>query len=309
MSRGRAACAGLARWRRALVPALPMLWLCALFLLPFAIIARIALSTATKAQPPYLPVFDIGAGWARFREDLAALELANFRLIAEDSLYLLSLLSSLRLAAIATLILLLICYPLAIALARLPARLRPLALMLVILPFWTSFLIRIYAWVGILRHDGYLNALLQGLGLTTAPVGFLDTDGAIILGIVYAYLPFMALPVFAAVDRLDPALHEAAQDLGCPPWRQFWAVTLPLTLPGAMAGCLLVFIPAVGEVIIPDLLGGSGTLTIGRTLWAEFFANGDWPLASALTILLLLALLPPLLAWRALEARQWRGRS
>lgn len=297
------------RWARALVPAAPMLWLLVLFALPFGIVLRMSFSAAATAQPPYRPVFDLAAGWDRFVSDLSALDLANYRLLAEDQLYIASLLSSLRLAAIATLILLAIGYPLALALSRLPARWKPFCLMLVILPFWTSFLIRVYAWIGILRSEGHLNALLLGLGLVSEPVTFLDTDFALVLGLVYAYLPFMALPLFAAVDRLDPSLLEAADDLGCPPWRAFWLVTLPLTLPGAVAGSLLVFIPAVGEVIIPDLLGGSETLMIGRTLWSEFFANRDWPLASALAVLLLIALLPPILAYRAIEARSWEGRA
>jgi len=297
------------RWARALVPAAPMLWLLVLFALPFGIVLRMSFSAAATAQPPYRPVFDLAAGWDRFVSDLSALDLANYRLLAEDQLYIASLLSSLRLAAIATLILLAIGYPLALALSRLPARWKPFCLMLVILPFWTSFLIRVYAWIGILRSEGHLNALLLGLGLVSEPVTLLDTDFALVLGLVYAYLPFMALPLFAAVDRLDPSLLETADDLGCPPWRAFWLVTLPLTLPGAVAGSLLVFIPAVGEVIIPDLLGGSETLMIGRTLWSEFFANRDWPLASALAVLLLIALLPPILAYRAIEARSWQGRA
>jgi putrescine transport system permease protein len=218
------------------------------------------------------------------------------------------LLSSLRLAAIATAILLVIGYPMALALARLPARWKPLGLALIILPFWTSFLIRVYAWIGILRPEGYLNSALQAVGLIAEPITFLNTDAALLIGLVYTYFPFTILPLYAAVDRLDRSLIEAAQDLGCPPWKAFWLVTLPLTLPGAVAGSLLVFIPAVGEVIIPDLLGGSETLMIGRTLWAEFFANRDWPLASALAILMLLALLPPILAYRALEAKRWEAR-
>jgi putrescine transport system permease protein len=294
--------------RQALVPALPMLWLCVLFLAPFALIVKMAFSSAVTAQPPYRPVFDLAAGWERFVADLGALHGDNFALAFSDDLYIASLLSSLRLAAIATVILLVIGYPMALALARLPARWKPLGLALIILPFWTSFLIRVYAWIGILRPEGYLNSALQAVGLIAEPITFLNTDAALLIGLVYTYFPFMILPLYAAVDRLDGSLIEAAQDLGCPPWKAFWLVTLPLTLPGAVAGALLVFIPAVGEVIIPDLLGGSETLMIGRTLWAEFFANRDWPLASALAILMLLALLPPILAYRALEAKRWEAR-
>ncbi len=238
---------------------------------------------------------------------LSGLDVANFRTLFADDIYLAALWSSVKLAGLATLILLVVCYPLALALARAPSRWKPLLLALVILPFWTSFLIRVYAWIGILRQDGLLNGALTALGLTDAPIVFLNTDFAIVLGMVYAYLPFMALPIYAAVERLEPSLGEAARDLGATPWRTFWLVTLPLTLPGAAAGALLVFIPAVGEVIIPDLLGGSDTLMIGRMLWAEFFANRDWPLASALALLLLAVLLAPILLWRRLEARTWEA--
>lgn len=292
-------------WSRPLVAAIPALWLAALFLAPFAIVAKLSLSSPATAQPPYTPVFDLFAGLVRLRADIAALTLANFTTIVTDTLYVDALLSSLRLAGVATLVLLLIGYPAAMALSRLPERWKPLCLALVILPFWTSFLIRIYAWIGILRPEGYLNGLLRWLGLIDEPVLFLNTDFAIVLGLVYAYLPFMVLPLFAAVDRLDPSLAEAAGDLGCPPWKTFWLVTLPLSLPGAGAGALLVFIPSLGEIIVPDLLGGSDTLMIGRTLWSEFFSNRDWPLASALAILLLLLLLPPIILWRRLETRRW----
>lgn len=293
-------------WIKALILGLPLIWLLLFFVLPFLQVARLSLSIPARAQPPYRPVFDLEGGLGGLLASVRQLGLDNFATLAGDGLYVASLLSSLRLAAFATLVLLLIGYPLASAMARAPQRLKPLLLALVILPFWTSFLIRVYAWIGILRQEGYLNWLLLRLGLVSEPVTFLDTDFAIVLGIVYAYLPFMALPLFAAVDKLDRSLLEAAQDLGCPPWLVFWRVTLPLTLPAAAAGSLLVFIPAVGEIIIPDLLGGSDTLMIGRTLWAEFFANGDWPLASALALLLLLVLLPPILAYRRLEERRWR---
>jgi putrescine transport system permease protein len=294
---------------RLLVPALPLLWLALFFALPLALVAKLALSGAVTAQPPYRPVFDLTAGWARFVADISALGLDNLRTLAADALYVEALISSLRLAGVATLILLVIGYPAALALSRAPERIRPLLLALVILPFWTSFLIRVYAWIGILRPEGYLNSLLIGVGLTSAPIAFLNTDAAIVLGVTYAYLPFMVLPLYAAVAKLDPALAEAAQDLGAPPWKTFWKVTLPLTAPGAAAGALLVFIPAAGEIIIPDLLGGSDTLMIGRVMWSEFFSNRDWPLASALALMLLAVLLAPIILWRRLEARLWEGRS
>lgn len=294
-------------WIKVLILGLPLIWLLLFFVLPFLQVARLSLSAPARAQPPYRPVFELEGGLGGLLASVRQLGLDNFATLAGDGIYVASLLSSLRLAAIATLALLLIGYPLASAMARAPQRLKPLLLALVILPFWTSFLIRVYAWIGILRQEGYLNWLLLRLGLVSEPITFLDTDFAIVLGIVYAYLPFMALPLFAAVDKLDRSLIEAAQDLGCPPWLVFWRVTLPLTLPAAAAGSLLVFIPAVGEIIIPDLLGGSDTLMIGRMLWAEFFSNSDWPLASALALLLLAVLLPPILAYRRLEERRWRA--
>ncbi len=289
-------------------PVLPFLWLGLFFLAPFVLVAKMALSEAATAQPPYRPVFDLAAGWQRFVEDVSALGFHNFGTVLGDDLYIGSLWSSLRLAATATIILLIIGYPSAIALARASSRWKPLLLALVILPFWTSFLIRVYAWIGILKADGYLNNALIGLGLIDTPLRLLDTDFALVLGLVYAYLPFMILPLYAAVERLDRSLIEAARDLGAPPWQTFWLVTLPLTLPGAIAGALLVFIPSVGEIVIPDLLGGSDTLMIGRTLWSEFFSNRDWPLAATLAIMLLLALMPPILLYRALEARRWETR-
>jgi putrescine transport system permease protein len=188
--------------------------------------------------------------------------------------------------------------------ARAPARWRPLLVALVILPFWTSFLIRIYAWIAILKPEGFLTQALTGLGLVGAPLGILNTETAVYIGIVYAYLPFMVLPLYASLEKIDPSLIEAALDLGSPPWRAFWTVTVPLALPGIVAGSLLCFIPAVGEFVIPDLLGGSETLMIGRQLWAEFFSNRDWPLASAVAILLLVLLVAPIVVYRDVEARR-----
>jgi putrescine transport system permease protein len=179
--------------------------------------------------------------------------------------------------------------------------------LLVILPFWTSFLIRVYAWITILQHDGLLNRLLIGLGIVDAPIAWLASDTAIYIGLVYSYLPFMVLPLYATLQKLDPALLEAAADLGAPRWRAFWSVTLPLSLPGAAAGALLCFIPIVGEFVIPDLLGGSETMMIGQTLWMEFFANRDWPIASAIAVVLLCLLVGPIALWENLRARQLQG--
>jgi putrescine transport system permease protein len=221
-----------------------------------------------------------------------------------DSLYWDAALSSIRIAAISTGLLLLIGFPIAYAMARAPAGWRTVLVALVILPFWTSFLIRVYAWIGILRSEGLLNGALTALGLIDEPLAILNTEVAVYIGIVYAYLPFMVLPLYASLEKLDHSLIEAAQDLGSPPWRAFWSITVPLAWPGIVAGSLLCFIPAVGEFVIPDLLGGSETLMIGRTLWSEFFSNRDWPLASAVAIVLLLLLVVPIAIYRDVEARR-----
>jgi putrescine transport system permease protein len=288
-------------WGARMVRAMPFLWLAVLFLSPFAIVAKISLSDAVTAQPPYSPVWQ---GWASLRDFLAALDLENFQLLLSDDLYVSAFLGSLRIAAIATLILLLIGYPMAYAMARAPRRWRGLLLMLIVLPFWTSFLIRIYAWIGILKPEGLLNAALLWLGLVDAPLQFLDNQAGIFIGLTYAYLPFMVLPLYAALEKQDPALVEAALDLGCPPLQAFWRITVPLSWPGIVAGALLCFIPMVGEFVVPDLLGGADTLMIGKTLWSEFFGNRDWPLASAVAILLLIILVGPILVLRAVEARE-----
>jgi putrescine transport system permease protein len=211
-------------------------------------------------------------------------------------------------AAGATAMLLLIGYPIAYAMARLPRRWQPVAMTLVIVPFWTSFLIRVYAWINILQHDGLLNKILLALHIVSSPVVWLSTDSAMYLGIVYSYLPFMILPLYATLAKIDPALLEAAADLGSSPLKSFWLVTVPLSLPGVGAGVLLCFIPIVGEFVIPDLLAGSDTLMIGQTLWLEFFTNRDWPVASATAVLLLVILLLPLLIYDRFQRRQM-GRS
>jgi putrescine transport system permease protein len=206
-------------------------------------------------------------------------------------------------AGVSTLLTLLVGYPIAYGMARAPASLRPTLLMLVILPFWTSFLIRVYAWIGILKPEGLLNQFLMGIGVISTPLVIMNTYTAIYIGIVYSYLPFMVLPLYSSLEKMDNSLIEAAQDLGCPPISAFWKITFPLSLPGVIAGCLLVFIPAVGEFVIPDLLGGSQTLMIGRTLWNEFFANRDWPVASAVAIILLLVLVIPIVLFQHAQAR------
>jgi putrescine transport system permease protein len=277
---------------RSLVPAIPYLWLALFFLIPFAIVLRMALSDADTAIPPYAPHFQ---GFSELRAFLSGLDLENFRLIASDDLYWQSYLTSLRIAALTTLAALVIGYPLAYAMAAAPSRWQGLLIVLVILPFWTSFLIRVYAWIGILRPDGLLDAALGWLGLTAGPLRLLNTEAAVLIGMVYSYLPFMVLPLFASLQKLDRTLLEAAADLGATPLRAFLSVTLPLSLPGVLAGSALVFIPAIGEFVIPDLLGGPDTTMIGKALWTEFFSNRDWPLASAVAIMLLVVLVLPLL--------------
>jgi putrescine transport system permease protein len=217
--------------------------------------------------------------------------------------------SSVVIAAISTFIALLIGFPIAYGMARAPTTIRPLLLMLVILPFWTSFLIRVYAWIGILKPEGLLNQFLMAIGIIDEPLIILNTHTAIFIGIVYSYLPFMVLPLYSALEKMDYSLIEAAQDLGCPPISAFWKITFPLAMPGVVAGCLLVFIPATGEFVIPDLLGGSQTLMIGKTLWNEFFANRDWPVSSAVAVILLLLLVVPMMIFQQAQARaQEQGR-
>jgi putrescine transport system permease protein len=282
----------------------PYLWMLLFFLVPFGFVLKISLSQTAIAQPPYLPVFDLTQGFAAIKPALAALSAENFKLLVSDNLYILSYLRSLVVALVSTSILLVIGYPIAYGMARLPKRWQGVAMMLVIVPFWTSFLIRIYAWINILQHDGLLNKMLLALHLVAAPVVWLSTDSAMYLGIVYSYLPFMILPLYATLAKIEPALLEAASDLGASPRRAFWLVTFPLSLPAVGAGMLLCFIPIVGEFVIPDLLAGSGSMMIGQTLWLEFFTNKDWPVASAVAVVLLVLLVGPLVFYDRLQRRQ-----
>ena len=271
-----------------LVIALPFLWLGIFFLLPLVLV--LGLSLGTNA-PDLAPPVELGVSFA------------SFKLLFTDDLYLAAWLSSLRIAAASTLVALLLGYPMAYAIARAQPRRRPMLLMLVVLPFWTSFLIRVYAWMGLLAENGILNQVLRGSGLVADPGTILGTEWAVHLGIVYAYLPFMVLPLYVTLEKLDWSLLEAASDLGARPLAAFLTVTLPLSLPGIVAGCLLVFIPAVGEFVIPDLLGGTRTLMIGKVLWDEFFTNSDWPLASAVAICLLVLLVGPILVFQRQQER------
>jgi putrescine transport system permease protein len=288
---------------------LPYLWLLVFFLVPFVLVLKISLSQTAMALPPYTPVFDILAGWQGLRDFAAQLSLDAYALIASDPLYLSSYFKSLQVAAISTVLLLLIGYPFAYGIARSPRSIQPLLVMLVVLPFWTSFLIRVYAWINILQRDGLFNDVLLSLHIIDAPRAWLATDTAIYIGVVYSYLPFMVLPLYAALEKIDPALLEAAADLGCPRWQAFWRVTVPLSRAGIAAGALLCFIPIVGEFVIPDLLGGSRTQMIGQTLWTEFFSNRDWPVASALAVMLLIVLLVPILFYERIQRRAIEGEA
>jgi putrescine transport system permease protein len=281
---------GSAKW---LVVIIPYLWMVLFFLTPFLIIVKISLSDTAIAMPPYTPVLE---GFAAIGDFISQLDFENYIFLTEDSLYFNAYVSSLRIALISTFLLLLIGYPMALAMARASVTIRPTLVMLVILPFWTSFLIRVYAWIGILKPEGLLTVLLQSLGLMDegSQVQIFRTEMAVFIGIVYSYLPFMVLPLYAALEKMDGTLLEAASDLGCPPWKAFWKITFPLSIPGVIAGSMICFIPITGEFVIPDLLGGADTLMIGKTLWTEFFGNRDWPLASAVAVLLLLILVVPI---------------
>jgi putrescine transport system permease protein len=295
-------------WKERLIVWAPYGWLLVFFLLPFLIVLKISLSQSTLTQPPYAPLLDPAAGWDALKDFFAALSLDNYAGLATDAIYRLSYLKSLEVAALSTAILLLIGYPVAYALARAPRRWQGALVLLVVLPFWTSFLIRVYAWINILQRDGLLNQALLVLRMIDEPTTWLATDTAVYIGIVYSYFPFMVLPLYAALERMDESLLEAAADLGCPSWKAFFRVTVPLSLPGIVAGSLLCFIPIMGEFVIPDLLGSSATLMIGQTLWTEFFGNRDWPVASALAVVLLAILLLPILLYQRREARALEPR-
>ena len=283
----------------------PYVWLLALFLVPFLIVFKISLSQDVLAQPPYAPQLDLAAGWAGIRDFVSQLSFDNYSYVLDFSNeFLEAYASSLMIAFISTVLLLLVGYPIAYAMARAPKAIQPTLLMLVILPFWTSFLIRVYAWIGILSPEGLLNQLLLALGVISEPLQILNTNLAVYIGIVYSYLPFMVLPLYAALEKLDMTLLEAAEDLGCPPMKAFWTITFPLSLPGVAAGALLCFIPAVGEFVIPDLLGGSDTVMIGKSLWTEFTVNRSWTVSSAVAVLLLLVLVVPIVIYQNMQQRQ-----
>lgn len=278
---------------RILVIAIPTVWLLVFFLIPFLVVAKISFSEAAIARPPYLPIMEWIDGFFRIN-----LNFGNYLFLLEDPLYIAAYLGSVKIAGISTLIALLIGYPMAYLIARSEPGRRNLLLMLVVLPFWTSFLLRVYAWVGFLKSNGVINNFLLSFGIIDEPLVMLQTDFAVYVGIVYTYLPFMILPLYANLVKLDEAYLEASADLGARPVTTFFTVTLPLSLSGIIAGCMLVFIPAVGEFVIPALLGGPDTLMIGQVLWNEFFSNRDWPIASAVAIVMLFVLVIPIMLLR-----------
>ena len=286
-------------WGRRAVIGVPYVWLLLFFLIPFAIVVKISFSMAAIAIPPYTQIIE-------YVDEMLtiSLNLGNYIFLAEDELYLIAYLTSIKLAFISMVFCLLLGYPMAYAMSQTAPRKQSLLLMLVLLPSWTSFLIRIYAWMGILKNNGLLNNLLMWLGVIDSPMQILNTSTAVYIGIVYAYLPFMILPIYSNLTRLDKTLLEASSDLGCRPWKTFLTVTLPLSKAGIIAGCMLVFIPAVGEYVIPELLGGPDSLMIGKVLWQEFFNNRDWPLACALAMIMLLILCVPIAYFNRQQARE-----
>ncbi len=287
------------RWLRwALLP--PYVWLLIFFLAPFAIILKISFADPLVAQPPFTPLLDWGAALG----DRLFITFDNYLFLFQDRFYSTIYVNSVKMAAIATVLCLLVGYPMAYFIARQPQPWRTLCLLGVILPFWISFLLRVYAWIGLLNTKGVINNVLLGTGLIDQPLTLIYNDFAVYLGIVYSYLPFMILPLYANLERLDLDLNEAAADLGARRWQVFLDVTLPLSRPGIIAGCLLVFIPAIGEFVIPALLGGADTLMIGRVLWDEFFINRDWPVASAVSVVLLLILVLPMIWFQNVEKQE-----
>jgi putrescine transport system permease protein len=290
---------------RAAVIAVPYIWLLLFFLVPFVIVLKISFSDAQISMPPYEPLLH----WVSDKALQIQLNFGNFAFLVEDNLYWKAYLTSIWVAAVSTLLCLLIGYPMAYAIARSQSSTRNILLLLVILPFWTSFLLRVYAWIGILKNNGLINNTLMALGVIDQPIQMLQTDFAVYVGIVYSYLPFMILPLYANLEKMDLTLLEAAADLGYRPWKSFLKITLPLSLPGIIAGCLLVFIPAVGEFVIPALLGDPGMLMIGKVLWTEFFNNRDWPVASAVAIALLLFLVIPIMFFQRAQDAEAGGGS
>ncbi len=281
----------------------PYIWLLLFFAIPFLIVLKISFAKLAIAQPPYTPILEFVQD-----EVLLKLNLTNYKILFSDPQYLLAYASSLKIAAISTFLTLLIGYPMAYVISRLTPSARNIAMMLVVLPSWTSFLIRVYAWIGILDSNGLLNNVLLKIGLIDEPLHILNTPIAAYIGIVYCYLPFMVLPLYSNLIKFDHRLLEAAYDLGARPWKAFLKVTLPMSRGGIIAGCMLVMIPAVGEFVIPEMLGGPDTLMIGRVMWNEFFNNRDWPVASSVAIVMLILLLIPILIFNRVQQKELEGR-
>ncbi|WP_246257183.1 ABC transporter permease subunit [Pararobbsia alpina] len=289
---------------RTLVIAAPFLWLVLFFAVPFVLVLKISFADAQLSVPPYTDLVQIKDGVVNF-----AFQLGHYLFLLQDSLYVATYLSSLKMAAISTVFCLLIGYPMAYYIARSNPATRNLLMMAVMLPFWTSFLIRVYAWIGILKDDGLLNHFLIGIGMLHTPLRLYHSDAGVYIGMVYSYLPFLVMPLYAHLVKMDLTLLEAAYDLGAKPWTVFFRITLPLSKNGIIAGCLLVFIPAVGEYVIPELLGGADTLMIGRVMWDEFFNDVDWPMASAVTVAMVMLLLVPMAVFQYYQVREMEGKS
>ncbi|MDO9616413.1 MAG: ABC transporter permease subunit [Pseudomonas sp.] len=288
---------------RHLVIGVPFLWLFLFFMLPFFIVLKISFAEADVAIPPYTDVYT----WVENKFTLV-LNLGNYIFLSEDALYLAAYMGSLKMATISTLLCLVIGFPMAYAIARADKDKQMVLLLLIMMPTWTAILIRVYAWMGILSNNGLLNAFLMWLGLINEPLQILNTNLAVYIGIVYSYLPFMILPLFANLVKHDQSLLEAAADLGSSTYNSFWKITVPLAKNGIIAGCMLVFIPVVGEFVIPELLGGPETLMIGKVLWQEFFNNRDWPVASALAVVMLAILIVPIILFNRNQAKEMEGR-
>jgi putrescine transport system permease protein len=283
-----------------MVTVVPMVWLVLFFMVPFIIVFGISFSQSVLAIPPYESLWS----WVDDKVLTLRLHLGNYNYLFTDSLYISSYLYSLKVAAVSTLCCLLVGYPMAYGIARAPPTTRNIYLMLIILPFWTSFLLRVYAWIGLLKNNGVINNVLMSLGVIHEPITMMQTDFAVYIGIVYSYLPFMILPLYSNLEKHDRTLLEAAADLGSRPWKAFVRITLPLSMPGIVAGALLVFIPAVGEYVIPSLLGRTDQLMIGRVLSDEFFANRDWPVASAVATAMLILLVVPIMIFQRYQNRE-----
>ncbi|NBA96685.1 ABC transporter permease subunit [Pseudomonas sp. R5(2019)] len=289
---------------RHLVIGVPFIWLFLFFMLPFFIVLKISFAEADVAIPPYTEIYT----YVEQKIELV-LNLANYGLLGEDELYISAYLGSLKMAFFSTLLCLFIGFPMAYAISKARKEMQTVLLLLIMMPTWTAILIRVYAWMGILSNNGLLNAFLMWLGLIDQPLQILNTNLAVYIGVVYSYLPFMILPLYANLVKHDQSLLEAASDLGSSTFNSFWKITVPLAKNGIVAGCMLVFIPVVGEFVIPELLGGPETLMIGKVLWQEFFNNRDWPVASALAVVMLAILIVPILLFNRSQAKEMEGRA